>query len=104
MFRVKPKDTVVVLTGKDKGKQGEVIAISTKKGKVKVRGIAIVTRHVKARRQGETSTIKKEESFIDLSNVMPVCAKTGKASRINFATSADGAKVRVCNVSKEVLP
>jgi len=104
MFRIKKNDTVVVLTGKDKGKRGSVIDISTKKGKVKVRGVAIVTRHVKARRQGETSMIKKEESFIAMSNVMPVCAKTGKPSRINFVTSDDGIKVRVCNVSKEVLP
>jgi large subunit ribosomal protein L24 len=68
-MHIKKNDTVVVLTGKDKGKQGVVIEVLPKKGKVKVRGVAIVTRHVKARRQGEVSTIKKEESYIDMSNV-----------------------------------
>lgn len=68
-MHIKKNDTVVILTGRDKGKQGTIIEVLPKKGKVKVRGIAIVTRHVKARRQGESPAIKKEESYIDISNV-----------------------------------
>lgn len=103
MIRIRKNDTVVILSGKDKGKQGTVIDILPKKGKVKVRGVAIVTRHVKAKRQGETSMIKKEESFIDVCKVMPLCAKTGKPSRVNFVVSPEGTKMRVANVSKEQL-
>jgi len=103
MERIKKHDTVVILTGKDKGKRGSVIDILPKKGKVKVKGVAIATRHVKARRQGETSMIKKEESFIDISNVMPVDPKTDKPSRVNFALSEDGSKARISNVSKETF-
>jgi large subunit ribosomal protein L24 len=69
MAHVKKNDLVYILTGKDKGKTGVVLELCPKKGKVKVKGIAVVTRHVKARREGEASSIKKEESFIDISNV-----------------------------------
>ncbi|MFA6066188.1 MAG: 50S ribosomal protein L24 [Candidatus Babeliaceae bacterium] len=72
MAHVKKNDMVVVLTGKDKGKKGTIIDILLKKGKVMVKGVAIATRHVKARKQGEASVIKKEESYIDISNVMLV--------------------------------
>ena len=72
MAHVKKNDVVFILTGKDKGKSGTVIEVLPKEGKVKVKGIALVTRHMKARRQGETSTIKKMESYINISNVMPV--------------------------------
>lgn len=103
MERIKKQDMVIVLTGKDKGKRGSVIDILSKKGKVKVKGVAIVTRHVKARRQGETSMIKKEEGFIDISNVMPIDPKTDKPSRVNFALAEDGSKARIGNVSKEAF-
>ena len=72
MAHVKKNDVVFILTGKDKGKSGTVIEVLPKEGKVKVKGIALVTRHMKARRQGETSTIKKMESYINISNVAPV--------------------------------
>ncbi len=78
MMRVKKNDLVVVLSGKDKGKQGTVIEILPKKGKVKVQGVAVVTRHYKPRRKGEVASIKKVESFIALSKVMPVCPTTKK--------------------------
>ena len=72
MMHIKKDDKVKVLTGKDKGKISNVIAISVKKRKIKVKDVAVVTRHVKARRQGEASGIKKEESYIHISNVVPV--------------------------------
>lgn len=103
MMRIKKNDTVMVITGKDKGKRGAVIAILPKKGKVKVKGVAIVTRHVKARRRGETATIKREESFIALAKVMPVCPKAGKPTRVNASVSEGGVKVRISTVSKEVF-
>src|SRR5438105_3837680 len=103
MERIKKQDTVMVIAGKDKGKQGTVIDILPKEGKVKVKGIALATHHVKARRQGETSMIKKEEAFIDISNVMPIDPKTSKPSRVNFTVTEEGTKTRVSNASKEAF-
>ena len=68
-MNIKKNDMVLVITGADKGKKGSVIEILPEKGKIKVQGVAIVTRHAKARRQGEKSAIKKLERFIDISNV-----------------------------------
>ena len=67
---IKKGDLVYVLIGKDKGKKGTVLRVLPKKKKVMVKGVALVTRHYKARKQGETSGIKKVERYIDVSNVM----------------------------------
>jgi len=103
MMRVKKNDTVIVLNGKDKGKRGLVIDILPKKGKVKVQGIAIVTHHVKKKKQGDVSMIKKEESFIDLSNVMPVCGSSNMPTRVNFSIAESGVKARISNATKETF-
>ncbi len=103
-MRVRKNDTVVVLTGKDRGKRGKVLAVNPTTGRVMVQGVAIVTRHTKARRMGETSGIRKKEAFIDLSKVMPFCAACQKPSRVNFKVSDDRAhKVRICNRCKGTL-
>ncbi len=96
MMRVKKNDTVTVLTGKDKNKIGTVIDILPKEGKVKVSGVAIVTKHVKAKRQGDVAGIKKYESFIDSSNVMPICRSCKKPCRVKIAVLEDGNKSRTC--------
>ena len=67
--RIKKNDTVVVLSGKDKDKKGSVIEVLPKKGKVLVKDVAIVTRHAKARKQGEVAGIRKEESYINASKL-----------------------------------
>lgn len=103
MMRIKKNDTIVVLTGKDKGKQGIVVDIVVDKNLVKVAGVAMVTKHYKARRQGETSAIKKQESFINLSNVMLISPIDSKPCRVNFKVLEDGSKVRVCNRTKQVI-
>jgi len=103
LARVKKNDTIIVLSGKDKEKQGKVIAILKKKGKILVKGIAVVTRHVKARKAGDFTGIRKEESFINLSNVMPVCTSCKKPCRINSKLFDTGKKVRICNRCKEIF-
>lgn len=102
MMHVKKNDTVKILTGKDKGREGKVVSVLPSKGKVLVQGIAMITRHAKARRQGEASSIKKEESYIELSNVMPICSACKKPSRINVKT-VENDNVRVCNRCKEIF-
>jgi large subunit ribosomal protein L24 len=101
--RIKKNDKVVVMSGKDKGKEGAVIAISPKKGKVVVKGVAIATHHVKPRRAGEPGGIRKEERFIDISCVMPVCSSCKKPSRVNVKQLDTGKSARVCNRCKEIF-
>lgn len=101
--RVRKNDTVVVRTGKDQGKKGTVIAFSLKEGLVLVKGIAIATKHVKARKQGEAGGIKKEESFINLSNVMPVCSACKVPCRVNVKMLESGKRTRICNKCEEIF-
>lgn len=70
MAHVKKGDKVIVLAGKDKGKKSTVLEVLPKKNKVIVKDVNIVTRHVKARREGEVSGIKKQERAIHISNVI----------------------------------
>ncbi len=103
MMRVKKNDIVKIVSGKDKGKEGQVIALLPKKEKVKVKGVAIATRHLKARRQGDVSSIKKEETFICLSKVMPVCPSCKRASRIGKKDLQNGLSARICVRCKEIM-
>jgi len=101
--RIKKNDTVMVISGKDKGKSGTVIEILPKKGKVMVKGVGIRTRHAKARKQGDTPGIKKEEGFITINKLMPVCGACGKASRVNAKLLESGKRARMCNRCKEIF-
>ena len=92
---VKAKDNVIVISGKDKGKKGKVIAAQPKANKVAVEGVAIAAKHQKARAQGQPGGIIKKEAFIDASNVMVVCPKCNKPTRIAHK-DVDGKNVRVC--------
>ena len=103
MMRVKKNDTVMVITGKDKNKKGTVIDIAPSEGKVKVKGVAVMTKHVKARKQGQASGIKKQENFIQLSNVMPICSSCSKPTRVKAKVLDDGKKVRVCTHCHEAM-
>lgn len=95
-MNIRKKDTVIVLSGKNRGSQGVVIEILPKKGKVKVKDVAVLTRHKKARKQGEVSGIIKQEGFIDISKVMLVCSSCKKPSRTGAMMIKDGKKVRSC--------
>ncbi|MFC1842781.1 50S ribosomal protein L24 [Candidatus Dependentiae bacterium] len=103
MARIKKNDTVLVVTGKDKGKKGAVVDVITKKGKVLIQGVNIVIRHAKARKQGEVAGIRHEERPINLSNVMPVCSSCKKPCRIGLKKLENGKSVRVCARCKENL-
>ena len=94
-MNVKVNDTVLVLTGKYKGKQGKVLKTYPDAGKIIVEGVNIVHKHEKARKATETSRIVTEEGAIDVSNVEVVCDKCGKATRVAHSVIA-GKKVRVC--------
>ena len=93
---IKKGDTVVVLSGKDKGKQGKVLAAMPADRKVIVEGINVVSRHTKPRKQGEEGGILKKEAAIYACKVQRVCPKCNKATRPAHKLLADGKKVRVC--------
>ena len=94
-MNVKVNDNVLVIAGKDKGVQGKVLATSPKANTVTVEGVRIQKKHQKARRANETSKIEEVPGAIDASNVMVVCPKCGKATRVKHNV-VDGKKVRVC--------
>ena len=81
-MHVKSKDTVIVITGKDKGKKGKVTAAFPKLNRVTVEGVNVVTKHQKARNAMQPGGIIHKELPIDASNVMLVCPKCGKATRV----------------------
>ena len=100
---VRSGDTVVVLSGKDKGKQGKVLQVSPKERKVIVEGLNIATKHVKPRRQGEQGGIVEAEAAMYACKVQLVCPKCGKATRIGHKILDDGSKVRVCKSCNEEI-
>ncbi len=95
-MHVKTGDNVVIISGKDKGNQGKVVAVSPKEGKVIVEGLNIVTKHMKPRQMGQQGGIVKAEAPLYASKVMPVCPKCGKGVRTRHVIKEDGTKVRVC--------
>ena len=94
-MNIKKGDTIVVLSGKDKGKQGKVLGTVPKSTKIVAEGINMVTCHIKPRKQGEEGGIIQRETPIYASKVMLVCPKCGKPTRVGH-TVADGKKVRAC--------
>ena len=94
-MNIKKGDTIVVLSGKDKGKQGKVLGTVPADGKVVVEGINMVTCHVKPRKQGETGGIVKREAAIAACKVQVVCPKCSKATRVAHKIE-NGKKTRVC--------
>ena len=95
-LHVRSGDTVVVISGDEKGKKGKVLKAMPETGKVVVEGVAMVTKHQKSRGQGMPGGIVKKEAFIDASNVMLVCPKCKKGVRVGYSVLENGTKVRVC--------
>lgn len=97
-MHVRSNDQVMVITGKDKGTKGKITKAFPKTGKVIVEGVNMVTRHQKARNAMQPGGIFKKEAPIDASNVMLICPKCGKPTRVahkvNVTTDAQGKRVR----------
>ncbi|WP_405344671.1 50S ribosomal protein L24 [Ruminococcus sp.] len=100
---VKTGDTVVVLSGKDKGKKGKVLAVSPKEGKVIVEKINIVSKHIKPRRMGEPGGIIKAEGAMYASKVQVVCPRCKEPTRVGHKLYEDGTKSRICVKCGEAL-
>lgn len=105
MQRIKKGDKVAIIAGKDKGFDGNVIAVLPKENRVLVNGVNIVKKHEKARQVGNQqipARIEEVEAPLNLSNVMLVCPKCDKKTRVGF-TIADGHKSRVCKQCGEKI-
>jgi large subunit ribosomal protein L24 len=100
-MRIKKGDRVVVLKGKDRGKEGQVMRVLPKEGKVIVEGVNIVRKHQKQTRATMQAGIIEKDMPIDASNVAIV--SHGKPSRVRYRTEADGTKIRIASRSGEVL-
>ena len=101
-FAVKKGDKVVVLTGKDKGKTGEVLSVVREDRRPVVSGVNMVKRHTK-QSQTEAGGIVEKEASIHLSNIALQDPKDGKATRVGYKTLDDGRKVRFAKRSGEVI-
>ena len=95
-LHIKRDDTVVILSGKDKGKKGKVLETSPKEQKVIVEGVNMVTKHVKPRRASEPGGIVSAEGAMYAAKVMLVCPSCGKPTRVAHKVLADGTKTRAC--------
>lgn len=100
---VKTGDTVKIISGRDRGKEGKVLAVSPKEGKIIVEKCNMVSKHVKPRRMGEQGGIVKAEAAIYACKVQVVCPRCGKQTRVGHKLLADGKKERICVKCKETL-
>ncbi len=101
--KIRKGDKVVVLSGRDKGKTGEITAAMPKDGKVVVSGVNIATRHKKATQENPQGGLERREAPMHVSKVAIVDPKDGKETRVRFETSKDGKKVRVAARSGEKI-
>ena len=101
--KIKKGDRVQVLTGRDKGKRGEVIAVNPTENRALVQGVNMVKRHQKPRGLNAPGGIQEKEAPIHLSNLALIDPKSDKPTRVGFKLLDDGKKVRVAKPSGEVL-
>lgn len=101
-MKLRKGDMVIINSGSEKGKKGEIIAVSKKEGKVIVKGINIRTKHVKAKKQGQESGIIKRECPIAACKVSYYCDKCGKGVKLGIKVAEDGTKSRFCKKCNEI--
>ena len=102
-MHVKTGDTVVVLSGKEKGKKGKILAASPKEGKVIIEGINVVSKHVKPRKAGQEGGIVKTEGAMYACKVQLVCPKCGKSTRVAHKFTEEGKKERICKKCDQAM-
>lgn len=102
-MKIRKNDMVLVIAGKDRGKKGKVRQALPKKDMVLVEGINMVKRHSRARRAARQAGIIELEAPLHVSNVMLICSKCNKPTRVGHKFLADGRKARICRVCYEVI-
>lgn len=102
-LHVKKDDTVIVITGKDKGKKGRVLAAYPRENRVLVEGVNMVKKHQKPNQQNPQGGILTQEAPIHVSNVMLIDPKSGEPTRIGYKVLENGKKVRIAKKSGETI-
>jgi large subunit ribosomal protein L24 len=102
-MHIKTGDNVLVISGKDKGKKGKVLAVMPDKRMVIVEGISMASKHKRPRKQGEQGGIIKQETPLHACKVMNICGKCNEASRVGRKVLGDGAHVRFCKKCGEIF-
>ena len=102
-MRLHTEDNIMVIKGRDRGKQGRVTQVFNKENKVMVEGMNIVSRHTKATGGVRQAGIIQKEMPMRVSNVMLVCPGCAKPTRIGYRFLADGTKARICKKCEEVI-
>lgn len=102
-MKIKKGDKVKIITGKDKNKQGKVLQVLPQKEKVVVEGLNLVIKHVRPRRAGEKGQRIQFPAPLHISNVMLVCPKCNKSTRVGYKILENKKKVRLCKKCKEVI-
>ena len=100
---IKKNDSVLVITGKEKSKKGRVIAVNPAKSKILIERINIIKRHMKPSKKYSQGGIIEKEASLHISNVMLLCPKCDKPTRIGSTILSDGKKVRACKKCREVI-
>ena len=102
-YHIKKNDTVKVIAGKDKGKNGKVLRVIPKKDRVIVEKINMIKRHMKPNQQTRQGGILEKESPIHISNLMLICSKCTDPTRVGYKVLDDNRKVRFCKKCDEVI-
>ncbi|MFH1459733.1 MAG: 50S ribosomal protein L24 [Candidatus Omnitrophota bacterium] len=102
-MRIKKSDTVVVISGKEKGKSGKVLQYSKTTERVLVQGVNFVKKHARQTRQDQPGGILQKESPLHISNLMFLCPRCSKKSRLGVKFLSDGSKVRICKKCQEMV-
>ena len=102
-MNIRKNDTVLVISGKDKGNKGKVRLVNPREEKLIVEGINFIKRHARATGQARQAGIIELEAPLHVSRVMYLCDKCNKPARIGFRFLEDGKKVRFCKVCQEVI-
>jgi large subunit ribosomal protein L24 len=102
-MQIKKNDTVLVMTGKEKGKRGRVIAVYPRENRVLIEKLNMIKRHTKPNQQLRQGGIVEKESPMSASNVRLVCSKCDKPTSVSRKAQGDGTRVRVCNTCEATL-
>ena len=103
MAKIRKNDTVMIMNGKDNGKTGKVLSVFLKQDRVLVQGLNLVKKHARRTKEDQQGGIIQREGPIHISNLMAVCQKCDRPTRVGFSTLSDGTKIRICKRCKELI-
>ena len=101
-MKIKKNDTVLIISGKEKGKKGKVMKVFPENFRIVVEGVNLVKKHTRPRRQGEKGQIVHISKSISAANVKIVCPKCGQATRVGYRIT-EGDKLRICKKCKQEI-